>query len=136
MGTLFILVIDIVTQVTLSSTRSHILMPWRRDGCQRECSPTAQFFLPISLNLFLFHSEKNKKNKEGPHGTVDYEISSKPISDARRLKIRVDNDPNSETLPAPIFNAESYAGAATELWAQKFCKKSFIPPRTGYEPKA
>ena len=83
-------------------------------------------------NLSLFHS--GKKNE--PHGTVDFEQSSRPIYDARHLKDLVDKNPDTKVLPAPSFNAESYAGAATELWAQKFCKKSFIPPETGYETKA
>ncbi|KAL6715230.1 hypothetical protein ACLMJK_007494 [Lecanora helva] len=70
---------------------------------------------------------------DGTHGTTDFAIGSKPIVDARRLKIQVDNDPNRDDVPAPHFNAESYAGAATELWAQKFCKKDFIPPKNGYQ---
>ncbi|KAL8643115.1 MAG: hypothetical protein Q9226_008431 [Calogaya cf. arnoldii] len=72
-------------------------------------------------------------DENGPHGTVDYIVGSRPMMDARRLKIRLDNDPNSKSLPEPIFNAESYAAAATELWAQKFCKKDFIPPKDGFE---
>ena len=71
---------------------------------------------------------------DGSHGTVDFAQGSRPIYDARRLKTLVDNDPGRDDVPAPSFNAESYAGAATELWAQKFCKKEFIPPKTGYEP--
>ncbi|MCJ1468352.1 hypothetical protein MMC07_006980 [Pseudocyphellaria aurata] len=72
-------------------------------------------------------------DEEGRHGTLDWTQGSRPIYDARRLKVRVDNDPNRPD-PAPSFNAESYAGAATELWAQKFCQKEFIPPKNGYEP--
>ncbi|MCJ1467193.1 hypothetical protein MMC07_005816 [Pseudocyphellaria aurata] len=72
-------------------------------------------------------------NGEGQHGTEDFAQGSKPIFDARRLKVMVDNDPNRDDVPAPRFNAESYAGAATELWAQKFCQKDFIPPQNGYQ---
>ncbi|KAL9630443.1 MAG: hypothetical protein Q9204_004718 [Flavoplaca sp. TL-2023a] len=71
-------------------------------------------------------------NENGQHGTEDYAIGSRPIYDARRLKVLVDNVPDRDDVPAPRFNAESYAGAATELWAQKFCKKEFIPPKKGY----
>ena len=45
----------------------------------------------------------------------------------------VDNDPTRDDVPAPLSNAESYAGATTELWAQKFCQKEFIPPKNGYQ---
>ena len=71
-------------------------------------------------------------NDQGEHGTLDFAISSKPIRDARQLKVRFDNDPNRKDGITPRRNAESYAGAATELWAQKYCKKDFIPPKTGY----
>ncbi|KAI4270323.1 MAG: hypothetical protein LQ337_006750 [Flavoplaca oasis] len=72
-------------------------------------------------------------NEDGEHGTEDFAQSSRPIRDARRLKDLVDKIPDRDDVPAPRFNAESYAGAATELWAQKFCKKEFIPPKNGYE---
>lgn len=45
----------------------------------------------------------------------------------------VDDDPERTDVPAPSLNAESYAGAATELWAQKFCEKEFISPKNGYQ---
>jgi hypothetical protein len=147
---LFMLVIDIVTQATLSSTRSRILMPWQRNGYQSEFSPPSTFpslitstcttllsflsppgpFSSHSTNLFLSHSDANEK---GEHTTEDFAQGSKPIFDARRLKVLVDNDPDRKDVPAPRLNAESYAGAATELWAQKFCKKDFIPPKNGYQ---
>ncbi|CAL8584536.1 hypothetical protein XPA_010126 [Xanthoria parietina] len=75
--------------------------------------------------------DADPKTKE--HGTEDFAQGSRPIYDARRLKVLFDNEPNREDYPQPGFNAESYAGAATELWAQKFCKKDFIPPKNGYE---
>ena len=78
----------------------------------------------------LLHSPDDET---GEHGTVDFAQGSKPILDARRLKVLVDNDPNRKDVPAPSYNAESYAGAATELWAQKFCKKDFIAPKNGYQ---
>lgn len=83
-----------------------------------------------STNLSLFHSDANG---QGEHGTEDFAQSSRPIFDARKLKVLVDKEPKRKDVPAPRLNAESYAGAATELWAQKFCKKDFIPPKTGYE---
>ena len=83
-----------------------------------------------STNLSLSQSDANQ---QGQHGTEDYAKISKPISDARRLKVLVDKEPIRKDVPAPRLNAESYAGAATELWAQKFCKKDFIPPKTGYQ---
>lgn len=89
-----------------------------------------QFLLGINRLIFSFHSDADE---EGQHGTEDFAQSSRPIYDARKLKVLVDNEPNRKDVPAPIFNAESYAGAATELWAQKFCKKEFIPPKDGYE---
>ena len=69
----------------------------------------------------------------GRHGTTDFAQGPQPIFDARRLKVQIDNDPGRTDVPAPKYNAESYAGAATELWAQKFCKKDFIPPQNGYQ---
>ncbi|MCJ1425284.1 hypothetical protein MMC29_003172 [Sticta canariensis] len=72
-------------------------------------------------------------NDQGEHGTEDFAQGSRPIFDARQLKVLVDNDPGRDDVPAPRLNAESYAGAATELWAQRFCKKDFIPPKTGYQ---
>ena len=92
--------------------------------------PSRGVFLTHPTKLFFPHSDANK---EGQHGVEDYEWGSKPILAARRLKVLVDNDPSREDVPAPRFNAESYAGAATELWAQKFCQKSFIPPKSGYQ---
>ena len=77
----------------------------------------------------LLHSPDGET---GEHGTIDFAKGSKPILDARRLKVQIDKDPNRKDVPAPSYNAESYAGAATELWAQKFCKKDFIPPQNGY----
>ncbi|KAG7007539.1 hypothetical protein G7Y79_00009g026480 [Physcia stellaris] len=59
-------------------------------------------------------------DETGEHGTIDFAKSARPIYDARRLKVLVDNDPSRTDVPAPAYNAESYAGAATELWAQKF----------------
>lgn len=93
-------------------------------------SPPPAHFSSHSTNLFLSHSDANEN---GEHGTEDFAQSSRPIFDARRLKVLVDNQPNRDDVPAPRFNAESYAGAATELWAQKFCKKEFIPPKNGYQ---
>ncbi len=87
-------------------------------------------FSSHSTNHFLSCSDANDNDE---HGTEDFAQGSKPIFDARRLKVLVDNEPNRTDVPAPRFNAESYAGAATELWAQKFCKKEFIPPKTGYQ---
>ena len=87
-------------------------------------------FTSHSTNLSFFHRDANK---QGEHGTEDFAQGSKPIFDARRLKVLVDNDPERDDVPAPRLNAESYAGASTELWAQKFCKKDFIPPKTGYQ---
>ena len=83
-----------------------------------------------STHLFLSRSDANTK---GEHGTEDFARGSEPIFDARRLKVLVDNDPKRDDMPAPRFNAESYAGAATELWAQKFSRKNFIPPKDGYQ---
>ena len=76
----------------------------------------------------------SKHPTTGSHGTDDFAQGTRAIYDARRLKVRRDNDPNRKDDPAPFLNAESYAGAATELWAQKFCKKDFIAPKDGYEP--
>lgn len=87
-------------------------------------------FSTHSTNLFLSHSDADEK---GQHGTEDFAQGSKAIFDARRLKVLVDNEPTRDDVPAPRLNAESYAGAATELWAQKFCKKDFIPPKNGYQ---
>lgn len=94
------------------------------------CPRRNPLFLPGSANLSLSHSDANGV---GEHGTEDYAQGSRPIFDARRLKTLVDNDPKRDDVPAPHFNAESYAGAATELWAQKFCQKEFIPPKNGYQ---
>lgn len=143
-------VIDKVTQVIFSSTRSRILTPWQRSGYRSEFSAQPTFPFPLvpspfhssshstlptssparSTNLPPPHSDANEN---GEHGTEDFAQGSKPIFDARRLKVMVDNDPNRDDVPAPRFNAESYAGAATELWAQKFCQKEFIPPQNGYQ---
>jgi hypothetical protein len=48
---------------------------------------------------------------DGQHSTLDYSIGSSPIQDARRLKIRIDND--VKDLQAPTYTAENYAGVAT-----------------------
>jgi hypothetical protein len=93
-------------------------------------SPPPAPFSSHSTNLFLSRSDANEA---GEHGTEDFAQGSKPVLDARRLKVLVDNDPKRDDVPAPRLNAESYAGAATELWAQKFCKKEFIPPKNGYQ---
>ena len=60
-------------------------------------------------------------SESGAHGTIDYEIGSSPIQDARRLKIRIDD--GQDDLQAPTYTAESYAGAATGKFAsqRKFC---------------
>lgn len=80
----------------------------------------------------LFSHVLITSHSEPEHGTTDYNQGSSPIEWARRLKIAVDNDPNRKDTPAPSFNAESYAAAATELWAMKICNLDFVPPKTGY----
>ncbi|ERF76824.1 hypothetical protein EPUS_08004 [Endocarpon pusillum Z07020] len=65
-------------------------------------------------------------NPKGEHGTEDFAQGFKPIFDARRLKVAVDNDPARDDVPAP-------AGAAPELWTQKYCNKDFNPPKNGYQ---
>lgn len=148
---LFLLAGDIMSQDPLSSTRSRILMLWRSCFYANELSdftlpltpslrssssslspPAGPFLFShlISLISFLCHSDADEN---GQHGTEDFARGSKPIFDARRLKVLVDNDPTRTDVPAPRFNAESYAGAATELWAQNFCQKKFIPPQNGYQ---
>jgi len=64
---------------------------------------------------------------------MDYNQVLSPMEWARRLKIRIDNNPNCTDLPAPSYKAENYAAAATELWAMEVCEKSFIPPKSGYD---
>ena len=87
----------------------------------------------IRLVLLTTSPSHSKVDGMGRHGMEDFAKSSKPIQDARRLKVFFDNEPNREDEIEPAFNAESYAGAATELWAQKFGKKDFIPPKRGYK---
>lgn len=143
------LAVDIMKQATLSSTKSHILMLWQSNFYLSELQTSS--LPPLnSLSLFVLffilssrgtpflssHStnlSRSDADENGQHGTEDFAQGSKPIFDARRLKVLVDNDPTRDDVPAPKFNAESYAGAATELWAQKFCQKDFIPPQNGYQ---
>lgn len=70
--------------------------------------------------------------RDNAHGTTDIFRDPSPIESARRLKISWDQNSSNTPLQAPIYNSESYAGAATELWAMEFCKKDFIPPQTGF----
>ena len=50
------------------------------------------------------------------------------MTDARSLRIEYEA---GEGPLQPYLNAESYAAAATELWAEKFCNRTFIPPKDG-----
>ena len=52
------------------------------------------------------------RDQSGSHGTLDHQLSFKPIEDARRLRVQKNDDP-AQKLPEPKYNAESYAGAAT-----------------------
>lgn len=121
-------------------------MSWQENGSPRKlnlhCLPPAcpTEFFPLNTNPSILPSRPLKipfpfssDEKTGQHSAEDYAKSSRPIYDARRLKSLFDDKPDGRKEPEPGFNAESYAGAATELWAQKFCKKDFIPPKDGHK---
>lgn len=106
-------------------------LPWKASNLSQSNIHWAESShnFSFSTNLFLCDGDANDING---HSTEGFAQASKHIFDARRLKVLVHSDPERGDVPAPVINAESYASAATELWARKFCKE-LMPPKNGYQ---